>query len=74
MHDCQGMADVTVKVKLRVKVQVNFNYRSGIEVLEDEACDEIMALLPVDLKADVLDVNITNYEHKTAEREVEDED
>ena len=74
MHDCQGMAEVTVRVKLRVKAQFNSNYRSGIEVLEDEACDEVMALLPVDLKADVLDVTIFNYEHKTAEREVEDED
>ena len=74
MHDCQGMAEVTLKVRFRVKAQFNSNYRSGIEVLEQEAEDELFAILPSGLEPKVLDVSITDYEHKDSEREVENED
>jgi hypothetical protein len=73
VHDCAGDAEITVRLKLKVKAQFNTNYRSGIEVLEDEAVEEMIALLPRSFGVEVLDVSITNYEHKTAEREVEDE-
>jgi len=75
MHDCKGDAEVTLRIKIKnLKAQFNSNYRSGIEVLEDEACDTIIGLLPQEFGVEVLDVAITNYEHKTAEREVENED
>ena len=75
MHDCKGDAEITLKVRIKgLMSQFNSNYKSGIEVLEDEACDVLINLLPHDFKVEVIDVEITNYEHTTAEREVENED
>jgi hypothetical protein len=75
VHDCQGDAEITLKIKIkRLKGQFNSNYRSGIEVLEDEACDAVINLLPQDFEVEVLDVAVSNYEHQTAEREVDNED
>jgi hypothetical protein len=71
MHDCQGDAEITVKIKFKTKGQFNSNYRGGIEVLEDFACDELVSLLPGDFGVEILDVSITNYELKDQEREVE---
>lgn len=74
MHDCKGDAEVTMRVRLKVSAQFNSNYRSGIEVLEDEACDTVISLLPQEFGVEILDVTVTNYELTDAEREVEDED
>ena len=72
MHDCKGDAEVTLKVRIKgLMSQFNSNYKSGIEVLEDEAENEVVHLLPADWKVEVLDVDIKNYELTDAEREVE---
>lgn len=72
MHDCNGDAEVTIRVKIKgLKAQFNSNYKSGIEVLEDEACDTVISLLPQEFQVEVLDVAVTNYELTDAEREVE---
>jgi hypothetical protein len=75
MHDCKGDAEVTMRIRIiGLKAQFNSNYKGGIEVLEDEVCDTIIGLLPQEFGVEVLDVAITNYEHKCSEREVENED
>jgi uncharacterized protein YeeX (DUF496 family) len=74
MHDCQGTADVVVRIRIPVvRAQFNSNYKSGIEVLEDEAVEEIVQLLPQDYKVEVEDVVISDYELKDAEREYEND-
>ena len=75
MHDCQGMADVTVRIRIpKVTAQFNSNYKSGIEVLEDEAVEEIIQMLPQEYKIEVEDVVISDYQLLDAERGVENED
>jgi hypothetical protein len=74
MHDCKGYATVKLVVRFPVSGQFNINYKSGVEVLEDEACDELIGFLPQEYNVEVEDVTITNYEHSTAEREVDRED
>ena len=73
MHDCKGWAEVTLKVRLKVSAQFNSNYRSGLEVLEDEAEGELLSLLPTDLDVEVVDIEIKNYQLLDAEREVEND-
>ena len=73
MHDCKGWAEVTLKVRLKVSAQFNSNYRSGLEVLEQEAEDEVISLIPVEFEAEILDVTIRDYKLLDAEREVEND-
>lgn len=72
MHDCKGDAEITLKIRIKgLRSQFNSNYKSGIEVLEDEACDTVINLLPQEFQVEVLDVDIKNYELTDQEREVE---
>ena len=75
MHECRGKAEVVIRIKgLRVGAQFNSNYKSGVEVLEDEACSEVLSLLPNDVRVEIEDVIVTDYQLLDAEREVEHED
>lgn len=72
MHDCKGDAEIMLKIRINgLRSQFNSNYKSGIEVLEDEACDTVINLLPQEFQVEVLDVDIKNYELTDQEREVE---
>lgn len=72
MHECKGDAEITLKIMIKgLTSQFNSNYKSGIEVLEDEVCDTVINLLPQEFHVEVLDVDVTNYELTDQEREVE---
>lgn len=58
----------------KVTSQFNSNYRSGIEVLEDEAVEEFLTFLPKEWGVDIRDVEILDYQLKDKEREAENED
>jgi hypothetical protein len=74
MHECKGIATITLKiVRVPISGQFNSNYKGGIEVLEEEAQEMVASLLPSDFELEFLDVTISDYEHKTLEREVEDD-
>jgi len=75
MHDCKGDVEILVRVRLKgVTAQFNSNYRSGKEVLEDEAVDIFLNDFPENWEVDVRDVFVTGYEQTPQEREVERED
>lgn len=72
MHECKGLATITLKlVRVPICGQFNSNYKGGIEILEEEAQEMVMSLLPSDFNVEIVDVEIDNYEHKTLEREVD---
>jgi len=74
MHECKGMASVKLVIGLPIGATFNGNYRSGIEELEDCAVEHLLSFLPTDWHIEVLDVDIKDYQHQQAEREVENED
>lgn len=74
MHECKGSARLVVVIKVpKVESQFNSNYKSGIEVLEDAVAQEFVGMLPAEWLVEFEDIEITNYEHKQAEREVEND-
>jgi hypothetical protein len=74
MHDCRGGATILVSIFIpKVTGQFNSNYKSGIEVLEDCAVDELLTLLPQEFGVDVRDVTIEDYQLMDAEKEVDNE-
>jgi len=75
MHDCKADVELTVKVRIQgVRAQFNGNYKGGNEVMEDAGVEEFLSVIPTAWGVEVLDVNVENYEHTQAEREVEHED
>jgi hypothetical protein len=74
MHDCKGMAKVKLQIEIPIEASFNGNYRSGVEELEDCAVEHLLSYFPVDWHIEILDVDIKDYEHTTAEREVDNED
>lgn len=72
MHECEGMATITVEIRIpKVRSQFNSNYRSGIEVVEDAAVEELLTVIPKEWGVEVKDVVISDYQHSSQEREVE---